>query len=179
MPSDFNTLSGGSFRVDISHGLSIEWSIYLLCNKLKVYRHYLEIMANKRKKRPRKKEDDKTRALEFKEDEERYAKITKTLGNKRFQVICDDKKECLAILPGRFRRRHRVVVNDFVLISIRPFGQDRVDIIHRYTAEEARSLVSWNEIPVWMGASDNIDENDDADVVFDDLIEEDICIDDI
>ena len=133
----------------------------------------------KNKKKNFKKSIPKNRVIEFADENQKYAKVIKLLGNRRVTVRTIDNKEFLARIPGRFRRRIKVLINDLVLISIRDFQPDKVDIIHKYLEEEACHLVSYNEIPsifiskdqtnegdgIFFGYSDDDDDDDDDEEV--------------
>ena len=70
-------------------------------------------------------------------------------------------------------------VGDIVLIGLRDFQDDKADIIMKYTADEARQLKAYEEIPdngsVLEGASlvvdiektDIVDQNEDDNCAFD------------
>ena len=129
------------------------------------------------KKKPNKNRVKKERTLEFKEDGESYGKIIKINGNRRFGCMLDDGEQRMAILPGRFKRFQRVNLGDFVLVSIRDFEKDKVDILIVYRPDEVRMMVAYGEIP---SSFVTITENDsDDEVIFgeDDVCDEDIDID--
>jgi len=131
------------------------------------------------KKKPNKGAVKKDRSLEFKEDGESYAKIVKINGNRRFDCVLDDGEKRLALLPGRFRRFQRVGLGDVVLVSIREFEKDKVDILVLYRPEEVRMMIGYGEIPTsFVTSADNESEDE---VVFgeDDPDDEDIDIDNI
>tara|TARA_Y100000389_G_C16978484_1_gene279109 strand:- start:48 stop:449 length:402 start_codon:yes stop_codon:yes gene_type:complete len=131
------------------------------------------------KKKPNKSSVKKERSLEFKEDGESYAKIIKINGNRRFDCILDDGGQRLAILPGRFRRFQRVNLGDFVLVSIRDFEKDKVDILLVYRPEEVRMMIAYGEIP--SGFVTTAENDSEEEVIFgeDDGCDEDIDIDGI
>lgn len=87
------------------------------------------------------------RIIEFKDDMQEYVVMTKMLGDRRIIVKLPDKSEKLAIIPGRFRRRCWMKAGDILLASYREFQDNKLDIIHKYTPEEARQLVGYKEIP--------------------------------
>ena len=102
----------------------------------------------KKAKRKKKPTSQKQRSIEFAETEaQRYAKIITVLGNRRVTVMLTDNTERLALIPGRFRKRVWMTREDIVLVSLRDFQDDKVDIIHKYFLDEARSLCSYGEIP--------------------------------
>lgn len=39
-----------------------------------------------------------------------------------------------------------IVAGDIVLLSLRDFQDDRADVIHKYTADEARNLKTYGEL---------------------------------
>lgn len=122
----------------------------------------------------------KKRQVEFKEESQEYAVITKTLGNSRFHGDCLDGKTRLCILRNsmnyrkkRGKRRtgnDRVCVGDTVLVSLREYQDDKADIILKYSSDEVISLKNYGELPV----TDDVGQEEE--VV---RIEPDIIIDDI
>jgi translation initiation factor 1A len=103
----------------------------------------------KKAKRKKKPISQKQRSIEFAEtDAQQYAKIVNILGDRRVTVMLADNTERLALIPGRFRKRVWMTRGDIVLISLREFQDDKVDIIHKYFLDEARSLCSYGEIPI-------------------------------
>ena len=106
------------------------------------------------------------RTLEFKEDGQAYAKVLKNLGNCRLEVLMDDENTKLAIIPGRFRKKVWIQVNDVLLVSIRDFQSDKVDVIHKYIQDEVKTLVSYGEISdKWLN-NDHQEQDDDDKVDF-------------
>ena len=87
------------------------------------------------------------RPLLLKEDFQEYAKIDKNLGDRRLIVLLPNKKEMLAIIPGRFRKRCWMAVGDVILVSRREFQADKLDVIHKYNTEEIQKLVKTFEVP--------------------------------
>jgi translation initiation factor 1A len=83
----------------------------------------------------------------FAESDQQYAKITKTLGNRRFEVLClIDKKIRIAHIRGNMRRSNWITINDIVLVSLRNFQDDKCDIIYKYTEEEKIKLIKLGEL---------------------------------
>ena len=92
----------------------------------------------------------------FKDDGQVYARILKILGNGRFTLQCFNKKytkedksefeiisnECLGIIRGKMRKRVWINNNDIVIASLREFEVGKVDIIHKYNAEEHHLIKS-------------------------------------
>lgn len=99
------------------------------------------------------------RQLLYKNDYEEYAKITKSLGDRKMTVILPDTSEMLAVIPGRFRKRCWMNIGDVVLISRREFQVEKVDIIYKYNPDEIRTLNKEKEIPNFF-VDTEIDYND-------------------
>ena len=75
---------------------------------------------------------------------------------------------------------------DIVLISIREFGDDRGDVIHKYYPEEAFELQDMGELPETMAINEGLVDQDEEDQMamgdYDDEEEnknDDLDIDDI
>jgi len=49
-----------------------------------------------------------------------------------------------------------------VLVGLRDYQDDKGDIIHKYTAEEARLLRTWGEIPADKASFEEGEDGDDA-----------------
>jgi initiation factor 1A len=90
--------------------------------------------------------------LVLKDDDSEYGVVTKKLGNGRFTVRLNMRKdEMLARLCGRFKHgRHKknnwVDVDTVVLVGMREFQSNVVDIIHVYDYAEARQLKKMGEL---------------------------------
>ena len=90
--------------------------------------------------------------MELKEENEAYALVLKLLGHGRVIVKFYDEelkkvREVLAIIPGRLRKKKQwVVVNNYVLISIRSYEKDKVDIIYVYSQSQMNKLNNMEEL---------------------------------
>lgn len=81
-------------------------------------------------------------------DSEEYAIVVKTLGSGRFLVRLNmQKKEIIGRLSGGMRRGRKnpsnknwVAVGSVVLVGIRSFQADIVDIVHVYDNKEIKAL---------------------------------------
>ena len=81
------------------------------------------------------------------DEEQHYAKVQKTLGNRRFEVLSlKDNKTRLAHIRGKMRRREWISQNDIVVIALREFEDNKCDITHVYTTDEAHRLSTLNLI---------------------------------
>ena len=86
------------------------------------------------------------RALIMKEEGQQYAHVLKMLGNGRMQVLCMDEKKRIARIRGKFRKKVWINVGDVVLVEIRPYDEEKCDILHLYYPHEARKLKKLGEI---------------------------------
>ena len=107
--------------------------------------------------------------LIFKEFSQEYATVTKLLGGctVRVTIYNDDNLDVIAHIPGRFRKKVWINVGDTVLVGIREFEKDRVDIIHKYTIDEFKLLKSYGEIQEKETKDQDGDIDIDIDIEFD------------
>ena len=94
-----------------------------------------------------KKDGYETKVMRYKEEGQEYAQITACKGNCRFDVLCFDGKERIAILCGSMRKRKYVNMRDVVLVSLRDFEDKKCDIIDTYDDTQVRLLKSGKHIP--------------------------------
>lgn len=92
-----------------------------------------------------------------------YAWVTKMLGNGRLTVRCGNKTERLGIIRGNMRKRDWISPGDLVLIALREFQADKVDVIFKYSESEARMLKKYGEIK-----DDAQDDEEGHEIVFED-----------
>ena len=85
-----------------------------------------------------------------------YGRVTKTLGNKMFNVIDVDKKEHLAHIRGRMAR---INVNDVVLLNERDYesragtAEAVYDIMAVFDKKDIHRLVKTKKIPSWLAST--------------------------
>lgn len=109
-----------------------------------------------------KKTDDFSSSLILREgDEQSYAKVVRMLGNNRC-ILNVHGVEKLGLICGRLRKRRNMYigVDDTVLISIRDYQDDKVDIIHLYSPQDVKLLIKYGEIP------QPAEECDESNVIF-------------
>ena len=78
-----------------------------------------------------------------------FAYVMKVLGNCRVLVLCDNGTEAIGVIRGsmrRFNKRVLIETGDIVAVSMREFQTNKVDIVHKYNAEQCKVLISNNEI---------------------------------
>ena len=93
-----------------------------------------------------------SRPLELPDSEQEFALVNKLLGNGRATVtFIKNQKEtidALGIISGKLRRKKQwVVAGNIVLISIREFEKEKVDIIHVYKEYEMNELKRKGHLP--------------------------------
>ena len=108
-------------------------------------------MPKKTKARKNAKNRDsfvRVKALVEKTDEQEYAKVTKKLGNSRFNCECFDGKERLCVIRGSIKKFTRLEEGEYVIVSIREFQDDKGDIIHKLSSDDVKILQNKGEIPM-------------------------------
>merc|ERR1712046_486808 len=108
------------------------------------------------------------RELVYKEEDQDYGQVMRLLGGGRVEVNClDGNVKGLCTIRGKMKNRVWINAGDIVLISLREFGDDKADIIHKYFPEEAFELQDLGELPeniaVNEGAPDEQDEGEGSD----------------
>ena len=69
------------------------------------------------------------------------------LGNGRCECFCFDGVTRLGHIRGKMRKKVWITAGDIVLVGKRDFQDEKVDIIHKYSADEARNLKQYGELP--------------------------------
>ncbi|KAL7009632.1 Translation initiation factor 1A [Cystobasidiomycetes sp. EMM_F5] len=103
--------------------------------------------GGKNRRRGKNENDDEKRELVFKEDGQEYAQVIKMLGNGRLEAMCFDGEKRLAHIRGKMRKKVWINQGDIILLSLREFQDDKADVIQKYTADEARNLKAYGELP--------------------------------
>jgi len=136
--------------------------------------------GGKNRRRGKNENDDDKRELVFREDGQEYAQVIKMLGNGRLEAQCFDGEKRLAHIRGKMRKKVWINQGDIVLLSLRDFQDDKADVIVKYTADEARNLKAYGELPenAKINETDNFGE-EDGDCIFDFGDEGEVDIDDI
>ncbi|KAM9665072.1 eukaryotic translation initiation factor 1A, Y-chromosomal-like [Dama dama] len=124
-----------------------------------------------RNKRKGKKENEyKNRDLVFKEDGQEYAQVTKMLGNARLEAVCFDGVTRICHIRGSLRKKVWINSSDIILVGLRDYQDNRADVILKYSADEARSLKAYGELPEYVELSDTdtFETEDDDEIQFKD-----------
>lgn len=69
------------------------------------------------------------------------------LGNGRLEAQCFDGQRRLAHIRGKMRKKVWVNQGDIILVSLRDYQDEKGDVILKYSADEARSLKAYGELP--------------------------------
>ncbi len=104
------------------------------------------------------------RHIIYKTEGQEYALITKMLGNGRCECKCYDGRTRLGHIRGKMHKRVWICIGDTVLVSLRDYQDEKADIIHKYTSEETKTLISYNEITgnIRIDEEDGINDDNDS-----------------
>jgi len=103
--------------------------------------------GGKNRRRGKNENDNEKRELVFKEEGQEYAQVVKMLGNGRLEALCFDGEKRLAHIRGKMRKKVWINQGDIILLSLRDYQDEKGDVIMKYTADEARSLKAYGELP--------------------------------
>ena len=103
-----------------------------------------------------------------------YAQVTKMLGNGRLEAQCFDGEKRLAHIRGKLRKKVWINQGDIILVSLREFQDAKGDVILKYTADEARNLKAYGELPetAKINETDTFPADGDEEISFDFDIED-------
>lgn len=103
--------------------------------------------GGKNRRRGKNENEGLKRELVFKEDGQEYAQVTKMLGNGRLEAMCFDGVKRLCHIRGKLRKKVWINQGDIILLSLRDYQDEKGDVIMKYSADEARSLKAYGELP--------------------------------
>ncbi|KAG5513823.1 hypothetical protein PMAC_000861 [Pneumocystis sp. 'macacae'] len=103
--------------------------------------------GGKNRRRGKNENETEKRELVFKDDGQEYAQVTKMLGNGRLEAMCFDGEKRLAHIRGKLRKKVWINQGDVILLSLREYQDKKADVILKYTADEARDLKNYGELP--------------------------------
>ncbi|TGJ75303.1 hypothetical protein E0Z10_g11022 [Xylaria hypoxylon] len=103
--------------------------------------------GGKNRRRGKNESDKEKRELVFKEEGQEYAQVVKMLGSGRLSCACFDGQTRLAHIRGKLRKKVWINNGDIILLSLRDYQDDKGDVLIKYTADEARSLKQYGELP--------------------------------
>jgi len=90
------------------------------------------------------------------------------LGNGRLEAQCFDGQKRLAHIRGKLRKKVWINQGDIILLSLRDFQGEKGDVLLKYTADEARSLKAYGELPenAKINETDTFGDQDDEGMGF-------------
>ncbi|KAI0125227.1 hypothetical protein BJ170DRAFT_636916 [Xylariales sp. AK1849] len=103
--------------------------------------------GGKNRRRGKNENENDKRELVFREDGQEYAQVVKMLGNGRLETQCFDGTKRLGHIRGKLRKKVWINQGDIILLSLREYQDEKGDVILKYTADEARSLKAYGELP--------------------------------
>ena len=103
--------------------------------------------GGKNRKRGKNENEEEKRELVYKEDGQEYGQVIRMLGNGRLECQCIDNKKRLCHIRGKMRKKVWVAQGDIVLVGLRDYQDEKADVILKYTADEARVLKQYGELP--------------------------------
>merc|ERR1711869_34955 len=113
------------------------------------------------------------RELIFKEDGQEYAQVLTMLGGGRLDAQCFDGIKRLCGIRGKMRKRVWISQGDIVLVGLCDFQDEKADVILKYSADEARNLKAYGELPETAKINESVDvefvSDDDVEFDFDDI----------
>jgi translation initiation factor 1A len=82
-------------------------------------------------------------------DYEEYGLAKKLLGNCRVLVLCNSGEELVGIIRGnmrKFNKRVLIDVGDILVVSKRDYQTNKVDIVHKYSLEQCKTIINNKQI---------------------------------
>lgn len=104
--------------------------------------------GNKKKPKQQRQAENAGKAeLILRETGQEYAQAGRMLGNGRLEAVCFDGRSRLAHIRGKLLKRVWIATGDVILVALRDFQDDKVDVIHKYSNDQVRRLKQMGEIP--------------------------------
>ena len=70
-----------------------------------------------------------------------YAQVVKLFGGSRVLVRNESNEEVQAVIPGRFRRRNYIRLDDYIIIQQRDFNKNQYDVVYcSYSKDDIEEL---------------------------------------
>jgi translation initiation factor 1A len=135
--------------------------------------------GGKNRRRGKNENENEKRELVFKEDGQEYAQVTKMLGNGRLEATCFDGTKRLCHIRGKLRKKVWINGGDIILVGLRDYQDGKADVILKYSADEARNLKAYGELPESAKINEETGEDQDDNITFDDCDVDDDDIDEM
>ena len=127
------------------------------------------VKGGKHKHAKKQSNADVKKELILKDEGQEYAIVIRSLGNGRIEVNCFDGVTRLAHMRGNLKRK-KIFINlgDIILVSLRDYQDTKADVIHKYSADEARKLKTMGELPATaeINSTERIGEDDNSEIPF-------------
>lgn len=121
-------------------------------------------MPKSSKKKPKaasKAARTKSAELPLREPGQEYAQAGRMLGNGRLEAACFDGQNRLGHIRGKMLKRVWINTGDILLVALRDFQDDKVDVIHKYSPDQVRALKQAGEIPQGTKVTADVGLSDD------------------
>ena len=116
--------------------------------------------GGKTRKRGKNFQVGEKRELMIKEEGEEYAQVLRLHGQGRVEANCFDGNKRTCTIRGKLRNRVWINAGDIIMVSLREFGDDKGDVVHKYYPEEAFELQELGEIPDNIHINEGLPEDD-------------------
>ena len=128
--------------------------------------------TGKKKNTKSKTNTEKKTEFILREEGQEYAQAGRMLGNGRLEAICFDGQTRMAHIRGKLLKRVWISTGDIILVALRDFQEGKVDVIHKYSNDQARKLKNMGELPGNTKLTIDMaleDEEDEVEIVFEDI----------
>ena len=122
--------------------------------------------GGKKKKRGKKQQEEHKKLEILKDAESEYAKVLERKGGPHLSVRLLSGETVIGVIRGKMRRRVWIAINDIILVGIRSFQEDKVDVLHKYPEEHIRQLVEMGEIPDYFTVGESVSNGIKDDNIF-------------
>lgn len=95
-----------------------------------------------------------------------YGLITKALGDFRMSLVDPNNTKYIARIRGKLKGRQRIKPGDLVLFSYRDTGEQKVDIIMKYSEDQAKRIIRSEGLKFPESENSLLNNNVKADIVF-------------
>ena len=104
----------------------------------------MPIRGGKKKSRGKNKnkDDERKKDVILKTEGQEYARVIKREGGPILSLKLFSGKQVKGTIRGSMRRRCWISNDDIVLVGLRDFQEDKVDVIYKYDDSEARELIA-------------------------------------
>lgn len=128
--------------------------------------------TGKKKNTKSKTNTEKKTEFILREEGQEYAQAGRMLGNGRLEAICFDGQTRMAHIRGKLLKRVWISTGDIILVALRDFQEGKVDVIHKYSNDQARKLKNMGELPGNTKLTIDMaleDEEEEVEIVFEDI----------